>query len=204
MQECIVSGCRQLGVQLPDGAAAKLQRYLDLLERWNRVFNLTAVPDPAEGVPRHILDSLAVLPHIRGKRILDVGSGAGLPGIPLAVALPECRVVLLDSSAKRARFLVQVRAELGLSAVAVEHTRVEHYQPGQRYDTVISRAFASTAEFVRAASGHCVPGGRIIVMKGRCQSRRPEELGDGQILQIHVPGLDAERHVHIIDFPTTE
>ena len=202
--EVLRRGLVRLGLDVPPAGQARLMAYLDLLARWNRVYNLTAVRDPHEMVIRHLLDSLAVLPWVRGPRILDVGTGAGLPGIPLAIALPGAEVSLLDRSAKKTRFLTQVLAELELTNAAVVRCRVEDYHPGQLFDTVISRAFAALETFVAAAARLCRPGGRLLAMKGPL-AERETVAGGHRIVAIHpvaVPGLTGTRCVVEIEpFP---
>jgi 16S rRNA (guanine527-N7)-methyltransferase len=197
LREVIENGCDRLGIRVPSAAPEAMVRYLELVTRWNRVFNLTAVRTPADMVPRHLLDSLSIVPHIAGPRVLDVGSGAGLPGIPLALARPELDFVLLDASAKRTRFLTQVRAELDLSQVAVERVRVEHYRPEIRFDTVVSRAFADCAELLRVADSLCATGGRVVAMRGREASAAAGPGWSLDTYRLQVPGLDAQRHVHV-------
>ncbi len=195
--EVLRRGLAHLGLDIPPPDQARLMAYLDLLTRWNRIYNLTAVRDPHEMVIRHLLDSLAVLPHVRGPRILDVGTGAGLPGIPLAIALPRAEVTLLDSSAKKTRFLTQALAELGLDNARVARSRVEDYHPGQLFDTVISRAFAALGGFVAATARLCRPGGRLLAMKGPLAARETV-AGGHRIVAIHplaVPGLEGSRCV---------
>ncbi len=192
--EVLRRGLQRLRLDLPDRTQARLMAYLALLAKWNRVYNLTAVRDPVEMVIRHLLDSLAVLPWVRGPRVLDVGSGAGLPGIPLALALPEVQVVLLDKGAKKIRFLTQAVAELDLTQVQVVHERLEHYHPPVLFDTVISRAFASLEAFAAQSARLCRPGGRLLAMKGPVAPR--ERVGGLPVRGIHplaVPGLEAAR-----------
>jgi 16S rRNA (guanine527-N7)-methyltransferase len=193
----LLQGLDALG--LPRGLADPLGTYLALLLRWNRAYNLTALTDPRQMVTRHLLDSLAVLPHIHGSRIADIGSGAGFPGIPLAIARPDWHVVLVDAVAKKTRFQRQVILELGLTGVEAVHTRVESYRPAEPFDTVISRAFAATREFVAVAGHLAGPGGRLLAMKGRDPA---DELGDlpapWRVEAVHalsVPGLSAARHL---------
>lgn len=188
-------------LDLPAASAARdgLADYLALLAKWNRAFNLTAVRDPAAMVTRHILDSLVVAPHVPSGSFCDVGTGPGLPGIPLALLEPARRAVLLDSNIKKTRFCRQAAAELGLRNVEVVHGRVEDYRPKERFATVISRAFASLAEFV-ATSRHLVAaGGIMLAMKGTYPENEIEQLpADVSVAATHrlrVPGLDAERHL---------
>lgn len=171
--EVLDRGLAELGLALPESARAQLLHYLDLLQRWNRAYNLTAVRDPLEQVQRHLIDSLRVLPHVRGKRVLDVGSGAGLPGIPLAIADPDRHYTLLDSRGKRLRFLFQVKTELGLNNVELVQSRVEAYRPDSGFDSVLSRAFASLADFSRLAGHTLADDGRLLAMKAHCS---PHEL----------------------------
>lgn len=202
IEQFIVEGAERLGVFLPDGAVERLAAYLALLERWNRAYNLTAVRDPGAMVIRHLLDSLSILPWIEGPRVLDVGSGAGLPGIPLAVARPSMTFCLLDSNGKRTRFLTQAAAELQLKNVEVVRSRVEDYQPSSLFNSVVSRAFATLAELLAGAGRLCVPEGRLLAMKGVFPDDELVRLPPGYVLMgvypLHVPNLEAERHlVHL-------
>jgi len=188
-----------LGVALADAQVATLERYLDLLEKWNRVYNLTAIRERSRMVTHHLLDSLAVLPHLRGPRVLDVGSGAGLPGIPIAVANPALQVTLLESNHKKSAFLTQAVAELQLANVQVVTERVESWQPEARFDTIVSRAFAELGEFVSLAGRLLAPQGVLAAMKGVHPFEEIERLPQGfrvqQVVRLRVPGLDAERHL---------
>jgi 16S rRNA (guanine527-N7)-methyltransferase len=199
----LARGAAALGLALAPTAQAKLLDYLALLQKWNRVYNLTAVRKPADMVTRHLLDSLAVAPHVSAARLLDVGSGAGLPGVPLALAHPGMRVTLLDSSQKKAAFLRQAVIELGLANVEVVCERVEAWRPGRVFETVITRAFASLAEFA-AAAGHLVaPGGRLAAMKGALLRaeivRLPQGWRVARTLALRVPGLGARRHLVLLE-----
>jgi 16S rRNA (guanine527-N7)-methyltransferase len=195
-------GLLALGVGLSDQQIEGLERYLALLEKWNRVYNLTAIREPERMVTHHLLDSLAILPHVRGPKVLDVGSGAGLPGIPLALASPALAVTLLDSSHKKAAFLQQAVAELQLANATVATARVESWQTDARYDTIVSRAFADLGEFVSAASRLLAPGGTVAAMKGVHPHDEIERLPAGfrvrEILKLDVPLLDAERHLVLV------
>lgn len=187
---------------LAPALSAQVIAYLTLLERWNRVHNLTAVRSTREMLDRHVLDSLSVLPWLHGDRVLDVGSGAGLPGLVLALADSSREYLLLDSAAKRVRFLRAVIAELGLVHVRVLHQRVEDLQPKPGFATVTSRAFAAPPEFVDRA-GHCVaPGGRMLAMLGRSEAAdAPLPLGwvYRRVEPLNVPGSAAARHVALIE-----
>ena len=196
----LTEGLRQLG--LDAGAAPALLHYLQQLERWNAVYNLTAVRDINEMVTRHVLDSLAVQPYLHGQRILDAGSGAGLPGIPLALINPQRQFCLLDSNAKKTRFLTQMKIELALENISIASCRIEQHRPNERYGTVISRAFASLSEFAESARPLCAPNGRLLAMKGAYPKQELELLPEAfKVINIHqldIPGLDAERHlVHV-------
>ncbi len=181
---------------------AKLLQFVALLAKWNRAYNLTAVREPAAMLPRHLLDSLAVLPHLQGPRVLDVGSGAGLPGIPLALARPDLHFTLLDSNGKKTRFMTQAVTELGLANVSVVQSRVEDYQAPAPFDTVITRAFAAVAEVVAGTGRLCAPQGRLLLMKGAYPITELEALPSTyslrEAIRLQVPGLDAERHLLVI------
>ncbi len=163
-------GVAELGQPLPDGAEQKLLSFLELLRHWNRTINLTAVREIDDMVAAHLLDSLAIRPWLAGERILDVGSGAGLPGIPLAIAEPHRSFVLLDSAAKRCRFLTQAVVELGLANVRVENRRVEDYlvssDEGSSFSTITARAFSSLDKFVAAAGNLLYDGVSLLAMIG--------------------------------------
>jgi 16S rRNA (guanine527-N7)-methyltransferase len=192
-------GLAALGLQLD---TAPLGRYLDLLEKWNRVYNLTAIRDRERMVTHHLLDSLAILPYVKGPRVLDVGSGAGLPGILLAIADRALQVTLLDSNQKKTAFLRQAVAELGLKNVAVETARVESWPTSARFATIVSRAFADLGEFVAAAAHLLAPGGILAAMKGADPREEIEAMRKGfqvvKVVKLAVPGLDAERHLVIV------
>jgi 16S rRNA (guanine527-N7)-methyltransferase len=187
---------------LSDGAVAQLAAYLRLLARWNQAYNLTSVRDPADMATRHVGDSLTALPFLTGDRLLDVGAGAGLPGIPLAVASPATRVTLLDSQIKKARFLRQAVAELKLGNTEVVHGRVEDFRPVQPFTTVICRAYASLADFVASAGHALAPGGRLVAMKGRLPADELATLPTGWrvlgAMPVGAPGLVGERHIIVL------
>lgn len=209
IEQSIIEGCERLGVRLPAGASARLAVFLSLLERWNRAYNLTAVRDPQAMVARHILDSLSILPWLEGPRVLDVGSGAGLPGIPLAIAQPDYTFILLDSNGKRTRFMNQATAELRLKNVSVVRSRVGDYQPTLLMDSIVSRAFATLAEMVADAGRLCAPEGRLLAMKGVFPddelARLPPSYAVVGVYPLRVPDLNAERHlVHLAPTPARQ
>lgn len=201
----LADGIAALGIALPQETQDRLLQYLALIRKWNQVHNLTAVREPETMLSRHLLDSLAILPYIAGPRVADVGSGAGLPGIPLALARPDWHVVLLESKRKKAVFLQQACIELQLGNVEVVAERVENFHPENKFDTTISRAFSDLAEFIRLAGHLCAEGGksgRLAAMKGIYPH---EELGQlplqftvEKTLSVAVPGLEAERHLVIV------
>jgi 16S rRNA (guanine527-N7)-methyltransferase len=199
LRQRLATGLAEMGPALPAAACEALLAFIGLLARWNRVYNLTAVRDPTEMVTRHLLDSLSILPYLQGPSVLDVGTGAGLPGIPLALARPEWRFVLLDSNAKKTRFVTQAIAELHMENVTVIHSRVESYRPGAACDSVVSRAFANLAEMVAATRHLHHPGIRLVAMKGEHPERElralPPDIEVSLAESICVPGLQAQRHV---------
>jgi len=190
-----------VALQLDPALAGPLLKYLGELVLWNKAYNLTAVREPAEMVTRHLLDSLVVLPHVEG-RTLDVGSGAGLPGIPLALANPTLHVTLLDSGGKKARFLRHAQRTLPLTNVEVVAARVEKFQPPARYDTVVTRAFGSLGEFLEATAHLADERGRWLAMKGKLDRKELAGVPSGfrveQQIELKIPGLDEERHLIII------
>ncbi len=195
-------GLIALGLTLAPDTQERLLDYIALIEKWNRVYNLTAIREPEKMVSHHLLDSLAVAPHLHAKRLLDVGSGAGLPGIPLALANPDMQVTLLDSNHKKAAFLNQAVMELKLKNAEVCAERVESWQTESRFDVIISRAFSDMGEFVRITRHLLAPGGLFAAMKGLHPYEEIEKLLPGfnvrQILPLAVPGLDGARHLVLI------
>jgi 16S rRNA (guanine527-N7)-methyltransferase len=199
----IVSLLRQgvagMGLALPSAAMDQLASYLDLLVKWNRVYNLTAIRDEAKLVSHHVLDSLAVVNHLPDGNVLDVGSGAGLPGIPIAISCPGRAVTLLDSNHKKGAFLKQAIAELGLATTRVVSVRVEAYRPSERFRTVISRAFADLTDFVKLAGHLCAPDGVMIAMKGLHPDDEIAQLTSSwkvaKTLRLEIPQIDASRHL---------
>jgi 16S rRNA (guanine527-N7)-methyltransferase len=204
MSDALADGAAALGVAVDDAAHAQLLAYRDELARWNRVHNLTAVRDPERMVPVHLLDALALAPLVRGERLADVGTGAGLPGLPLAIARRELAVTLIEPRAKRAAFLAHVVRRLALDNVIVERCRAEDFPlgAGTGFDTVVSRAFGTLAQFAAAAGRLCAPGGCLLAAKGRDPAPEVAELGADwrvEVLPLTVPGVDAERHAVRLD-----
>lgn len=181
---------------------AALTQFLRLLEKWNRAFNLTAISDPDEMVALHVLDSVSARPFLDGVSVLDAGTGAGLPGIPLAILEPERHFLLLDSGGKKVRFIRHVVGELSIENVTVIKARVEDYEPTVLFDTVICRAFSSLGQFVRGCGRFIAPGGRLIAMKGRAPDDELAGLpGRWEVVEIAgvvIPGLAVERHMVVI------
>lgn len=198
----LAAGIVALGVDVAAGAQQRMLDYLALVGKWNQSYNLTAVREPGKMLTHHLLDSLAVLPHVIGNRILDVGSGAGLPGIPLALARPEWRVTLLDANHKKATFLRQAIIELKLDNAEVVCERVETWTPPQPFDTVVSRAFSDLAEFLALAGRLCARTGIVIAMKGIYPHEELAQLPGNfrlrNVVSLRVPGLDAERHAALL------
>lgn len=200
--EKLAEGLGQLGFSLSAEQQQKLLDYIALLQKWNRVYNLTAIREPEDMLCHHLLDSLAVLPWVSTGRLIDVGTGGGLPGIPLAIARPDLQITLLDSNHKKTTFLRQVCIELGLVNVTVECLRVDTYAPPLPFDMVISRAFSDLSEFVLLTVRLCRPGGALLAMKGVYPhdelARLPPEFSRNEVVALNVPGLEAQRHLVII------
>lgn len=198
----LAHGLAELRVDLTPAIRRKLLDYLALIRKWNKVYNLTAVRDPQKMVLHHLLDSLAVVPHVAAHTLLDVGSGAGLPGIPLALALPGSTVTLLDSSHKKCAFLRQAVIDLALGNVEVVCARLENWRPSRAFEVVVSRAFSDLPHFVTAAGGLCTPSGMLAAMKGVYPVEELAQLPAGyQVQRVHalaVPGLSGERHLVLV------
>ena len=188
-----------MDVELPAAARAGLFAFPDLLAKWNRVYNLTAIRSPERMLTHHLLDSLAILPYLHGARLLDVGSGAGLPAIPLALARPDLSVTALDSNAKKVRFITQAKLELQLDNLEAVQGRVETFHAPAPYSCIVSRAFASISRFVDTSSALLAVDGRMLAMKGTRPDDEIEALPAGyRVLAVHslqIPGLDAARHL---------
>ncbi len=193
------TGIEELGIECTPQQIQQLLDYVSLLVTWNNAYNLTAIRDPQQMIALHILDSLAILPYVTGERLIDVGTGPGLPGIPLAIMCPDKTFKLLDSNGKKTRFLFHARCQLNLQNLTELQARVEQFIPEQSYDTVLSRAFTSLAEMVEKCKHLLVPDGRFLAMKGKFpQSELSQVAKDYKVDVSHrlrVPGVEAERHL---------
>jgi 16S rRNA (guanine527-N7)-methyltransferase len=195
------SGIAQLGIEVTAEAQRKLLNYLTLLQKWNKVYNLTAIRDPKQMVSNHLLDSLAVIPHLWPSRWLDVGSGAGLPGVVLAITNPDFSFTLVDSNSKKASFVQQASIELGLKNVDVRCERIETWEYPDKFDGIISRAFAETAEFVSLTKHLLKNGGRWAAMKGSPEQELkhlPRDIKVEKIISLQVPKLNAVRSLVVL------
>jgi 16S rRNA (guanine527-N7)-methyltransferase len=203
LSEKLAQGVAELGLRVPAATLRKLLDYLALIAKWNRVHNLTSVRESSKMVSKHLLDCLAVVPHLEAHMVLDVGSGAGLPGIPLALMWSQASVTLLDSNHKKAAFLRQAVIELGLNNVDVVCERVETWQPAQEFDLVISRALSDLPEFVNLAGRLCGADGVVAAMKGVYPyeelAQLPHEFRLRRVVPLKVPGVLAERHLVLLN-----
>ena len=191
------AGLAALGLNPSPDQRDQLIQFIDLLARWNRAYNLTAVREPLEMVSRHLLDSLAIRPYLLGSPVLDLGTGAGLPGLPLAILDPGSRFVLLDSNGKKIRFVRQATMDLGLANVEVIQARMESYRPGEKFATIITRAVADQETLRLVVKALLASPGRLLLMKGRRPEEAPVTLtaNNAVIHRLEVPFLDAERHL---------
>jgi 16S rRNA (guanine527-N7)-methyltransferase len=200
--DALTAGLRDLGVALASDAPERLLAYVELLAKWNRTYNLTAIREPARMITHHVLDALAILPHLPAHetlRVLDVGSGGGVPGIPLAIARPGWAVTLLDANSKKTSFLTQAAIDLRASNVRVATARVEAFAPDAPFDVVVSRAFSELADFTAGAARHVAQGGVLAAMKGvhpdEELAQLPASIDVLGVPMLRVPGLDAARHL---------
>ena len=202
LQLQLESGLAAMQIEATPELIQQFMLLLRLLDKWNRAFNLTAVRDPNEMVTRHILDSLSARPFLTGVSVLDVGTGAGFPGLPLALVEPQRHFTLLDSGGKKIRFVRHVLGELALANVIVEQLRVEAFEPADLYDVVISRAFSSLSAFVRRCGGLVATGGCLLAMKGRYPQDEltgvPGTWEVADVARLEVPGLAGERHMVVM------
>jgi 16S rRNA (guanine527-N7)-methyltransferase len=197
--DILLDGARALGVDLSEAQCRQLIAHLDLLDEWGERMNLTAIRDRPSQLTKHVLDSLSVRPFLRGTRIADVGSGAGFPGIPLAIVEPGMTFALIESTGKKCRFLEHVRDALALGNVEVVQARAEAHKPRDRYDTVLARAVGPVTDLVRNAGPLVAGGGRLLAMKGRYpEDELAKKMNGWKVIAVHrlaVPGLEEERHV---------
>jgi len=195
----LADAARSMGVELDDARLRALVAHLDLMDEWNQRMNLTAIRERPAQITKHVLDSLSVRPYLQGELIADVGSGAGFPGIPLAIVEPGHRFTLIESTGKKCRFLEHVRDTLGLANVEVVQSRAESFKPEQRFDTVIARAVGPLADLVRYAGPLVAGEGRLLAMKGRYpEDELAARLNGWKVLAVHalvVPGLEEQRHL---------
>lgn len=202
LSHVLTTGLEQMQLVLDDAARARLMDFVSLLTKWNAAYNLTAVREPEAMVRHLLLDSLTVLPFLQGRQVIDIGSGAGLPGIPLAIASPQVNFLLLDSNGKKTRFLIQAKSRLGLNNVAVFRGRVEDYPAGPGFDTVVCRALAGLPKLV-AMGGHLLnEHGIFVAQKGQFPAAELEQLPaewSATVKRVPVPSLeDRERHIVVM------
>jgi 16S rRNA (guanine527-N7)-methyltransferase len=198
LSDRLTAGALRLGLPLSSAAAGRLLAYLELLRKWNRVYNLTAIRDTEQMMTHHLLDSLAVTPHVRGSRLLDVGSGAGLPGLVIAIVRPEVHCTLLDSNGKKTRFLTQACIDLEIANAEVVHCRIEDFHPTFAFDCIVSRAFAALGTFIAVAGPLLAADGELLAMKSVRGAEEIESVPAGwevRSMALDVPGLKAVRRL---------
>jgi 16S rRNA (guanine527-N7)-methyltransferase len=192
-KKILITGLESLNLAFDEEKIEQLMSFIKLLEKWNKAYNLTSIRNTEDMVSLHLLDSLAILPFIEGKYVIDIGTGAGLPGIPLAIYLPGIDFTLLDSNAKKTRFVQQAILELKLNNVTVCHSRVENYLPETSFDTVITRAFASLSDIVKLSAHLVSQSGVILAMKGQLPDEQDINSAKTTLIPINVPGIPAKR-----------
>jgi len=201
LKALLSNGVDEIGIEIDDVRKRALLGYMSLLKRWNRVYNLSTIKSDKDFVTRHLLDSLTVVPYLQGRKIIDIGSGAGLPGIPIALACQDIEVTLLDSNAKRCRFLRQVQAQLKLQNVRIVQQRAEEFQPTEKFDSLLSRAFSSLSSFVESSGHLLADNGSLLAMKGQWPGDESAIVTSGYIIEdvinLNVPGLPEQRHLVI-------
>ncbi|MEM7400597.1 MAG: 16S rRNA (guanine(527)-N(7))-methyltransferase RsmG [Pseudomonadota bacterium] len=202
LSSVLTAGAQQLGLDLNEVQVGQLLQFVELLTKWNKTYNLTAIDDPQEMLSKHILDSLSVSKYLVGEKILDIGSGAGLPGLPLSITHAEKQFTLLDSNLKKTRFMQQVAIELKLQNVEVVNQRIQTFQPAinHSFSTVVSRAFADSTSFINQCS-HVISQGRLIFMLGKQKQLEalPKSYNVLEISSVTIPQLDAQRHIAVVE-----
>ncbi len=195
----LLEGCTELNLIISEDQASLLLTFIDLIEKWNKAYNLTAIKTKQDMVALHLLDSLTVLNHLHGQRIIDIGTGAGLPGIPLAICRPDLSFTLVDSNSKKTRFVQQAVLELRLTNVEVVHSRAEDYRPIIGFDTVLTRAFAELSEIIKLTRHLLAQDGSILAMKGQVSET---EMANNQlsatVVPVRIPGVEAERNLILL------
>lgn len=195
----LTTALEQNNIVISNGMTVSLQHYLELMLKWNNMYNLTAITDPHEMIYLHLVDSLIIAPYVQGKQCLDLGTGAGLPGIPLAIIHPDQQWTLVDKNSKKTRFLIQAVAELGLKNVQVVHFRGEEFHPAHGFDSILSRAFGSLRLFVETTKHLLNPNGELIAMKGKYPDDEladlPAKVSVQSVQRIDINGIDIERHL---------
>lgn len=202
LQQELQDGMRELDLSVNDSQIEAFITYLKLLEKWNTSFNLSGVDDIHSMVARHLLDSVAISPYLDGKNIVDVGTGAGLPGIPLAIMHPEKHFTLIDSNGKKTRFLFQVKIALKIDNISIENTRIEHYQSQQQIDMVMCRAFSSLEDMAHKLQQLLTDDCTLLAMKGRYPEQELNSLPEGfevaRVIKLEIPGSESERHLVVM------
>jgi len=203
MEDCrqlLLEGCAALKLELSEEKIGQFLKFIGLIEKWNKAYNLTAIKNKQDMVSLHILDSLTVLPYLHGDRIIDIGTGAGLPGIPLAICRPDLNFTLLDSNAKKTRFVQQAVLELKLPNVEIRQSRIEDFHPNIHFDTVITRAFAELARIVELNQHLLAKNGMILAMKGQFSESEIAKIQlPATVIPVRIPGIEAERNLVLIN-----
>jgi 16S rRNA (guanine527-N7)-methyltransferase len=201
LHQHLLESCAALNLEISDEKVCLLLRFIDLIEKWNKAYNLTAIKNKQEMVDLHLLDSLTVLPYLHGEWIIDIGTGAGLPGIPLAICRPDLSFTLLDSNSKKTRFVQQAVLELKLTNVKIQHSRVEDFKSQELFDTVLTRAFAELEEIIRLTMHLLAKNGQLIAMKANCMDEELAKVtANKQIIPVTIPGIAVQRNLVCIRF----